>query len=175
MKSYKEIEKKHTPEEIAESVVFPGTKNAQERETILSEFRDFRKSLSEKQSERNKTISHLLQLKFLMEDYINTEAFNKNYFFGYFLKEYIARLEKKNKEFAWEIDIDPTELSQVINKHRKPTDKLIFRLEIHSNKNFPALMWYRLLEKDRAYQILHDKSIIESEKKHVKQKLTFSF
>jgi len=175
MKSYKEIEKKYTPEEIAESIVFPGTKNTKEREAVLSEFRDFRKRISDKQSEKSKTISLLLQLKFLIEDYLNTESFNKNYYFGYFLKEYIARLEKKNKEFATEIDVDPTELSQVINKHRKPTDKLIFRLEIHSNKNFPALMWFKLLEKERAYEILHNKGMIESEKKHVKRKLRFSF
>lgn len=175
MKSYKEIEKKYTPEEIAESIVFPGTKNTKEREAVLSEFRDFRKGISDKQSEKSKTISLLLQLKFLIEDYLNTESFNKNYYFGYFLKEYIARLEMKNKEFATEIDVNPTELSQVINKHRKPTDKLIFRLEIHSNKNFPALMWFKLLDKERAYEILHTKGMIESEKKHVKRKLRFSF
>ena len=66
-------------------------------------------------------------------------------------------------------------MSQVINKRRKPTEKLIFRLEIHSNKNFPALMWFRLLEKDRAYELKHNKDIIDSEKKHVKEKLAFSF
>jgi plasmid maintenance system antidote protein VapI len=174
MKSYKEIEKKYTPEEIAESIVFPGIKDTKEREAVLSEFRDFRKSKSDKQSEKSKTISLLLQLKFLIEDYLDTNSFNKNYYFGYFLKEYIARLEKKNKEFAAEIDVDPTELSQVINKHRKPTDKLIYRLEIHSNKNFPALMWFKLLEKERAYELLHNKGMIESEKKHVKRKLEFS-
>lgn len=174
MKSYKEIEKKYTPEEIAESIVFPGTKDTEEREVVLSEFRDFRKSLSDKQGEKNKMISLLLQLKFLIEDYLESKSFNKNYYFGYFLKEYIARLEKKNKEFAAEIDVDPTELSQVINKHRKPTDKLIYRLEIHSNKNFPALMWFKLLEKERAFELLHNKGMIESERKHVKRKLEFS-
>ena len=174
MKSYKEIEKKYPPEEIAESIIFPGTKDKKEREAVLSEFRDFRKSISHKQTEKNKTISLLLQLKFLIEDYLEANSFNKNYYFGYFLKEYITRLEKKNKEFAAEIDVDPTELSQIINKHRKPTDKLIYRLEIHSNKNFPALMWFKILEKERAYQLLHNKEMIENEKKHVKRKLGFS-
>ncbi len=175
MKSYKEIEKKYTPEEIAESIVFPGTKNTKEREAILSEFRDFRKNISDKRTEKSKTISLLLQLKFLIEDYLDANSFNKNYYFGYFLKEYITRLEKKNKEFAAEIDVDPTELSQVINRHRKPTDKLIYRLEIHSNNNFPALMWFKLLEKERAYELLHNRKMIENEKKHVKRKLEFSF
>jgi hypothetical protein len=43
-----DIEKKYTSEEIAKSIVFPGTKNTREREAVLSEFRDFRKGLSDK-------------------------------------------------------------------------------------------------------------------------------
>jgi plasmid maintenance system antidote protein VapI len=90
------------------------------------------------------------------------------------LKEYIIRLEKKNNKFASEINIDPTELSQVINRRRRPTEKLIFRLEIHSNRNFPALMWFKLLEKDRAYELKHHKEIIDKERKNVKEQLGFS-
>lgn len=175
MKTLKEIERQYTPEEMAESLVFPGPKDPKEREAMLAEFRKHRKKISEKQTEKSKLISHLLQLKFLIEDYLKSDTFNKDYYFGYFLKEYINRLEKKNNEFAVEIDVKPTELSQIINKHRKPTEKLIFRLDIHSNKNFPAVMWFRLLEKDRAYELKHNKGIIENERKHVKEKLAFSF
>lgn len=175
MKSYRDIEKKYTTEEIAESIVFPGGKNEREREDALSGFRKFRKQIAGKQSEEAKLISRLLQLKFLMEDYLESKTFNKSFYFGYFLKEYIERLERKNKEFAREINVDPAELSQVINKHRKPTEKLIFRLEIHSNKNFPAPLWFGILEKERAYELLNDRNIIDSEKRHVRQKLQFSF
>ena len=109
MKPLKKLEEKFTPEEIAESIVFPGTKNEKEREAILSEFRNFRKKISDNQNKESKTISQMLQLKFLMEDYITTNSFDRNYYFGYFLQEYITRLQKKNKEFASEIDVDPTE------------------------------------------------------------------
>lgn len=175
MKHDKLTNQKYSPEEISEAIVFPGTKDKASREAVLSELRDFRQRISNKQTARNKKISQLLQLRFLLEDYVNSGQYNKNYFFGYFLKEYITRVEKKNKEFAEEIDVDPTELSQIINRHRNPTEKLIIRLEIHSNKNFPALIWLRLLEKDRAYALIHDKAIIEKEKKHVKEVLDFSF
>ncbi len=174
MKSYKEIEKKHSPEEIAESLVFPGPKDLDKREEMLSAFREIRKQQKENQSEQSKLISQLLQLKFLIEDYLKADYFNKSFYFGYFLKEYITRLEKKNKQFAQEIDVDPTELSQIINQHRKPTEKIIYRLEIHSNRNFPAIMWFKILEKERAYELLHDKSIVNNEKSHVKQPLQFS-
>lgn len=174
MKSLKKIEAAYTPEEIAESFVFPGSKNLKEREALLEAFRQHRSKVSNKHSERTKLISQLLQLKFLIVDYLKSEKLTKKYSFGYFLKEYISRQEKKNNQFADEINVDPAELSQVINKHRRPTEKLIFRLEIHSNRNFPALMWFKLLEKDRAYELKHHKEIIDNEKKNVKQKLGFS-
>ena len=174
MKSLKDIEKEYTPEEIAESFVFSGPKGSKEREGLLEAFREHRRKTSDKHSEKTKLISQLLQLKYLIEDYIKSDKLKKDYTFGYFLKEYITRLEKKNNQFANEINVDPAELSQVINKRRKPTEKLIFRLEIHSNRNFPALMWFRLLEKDRAYELKHHREIIDSEKKNVKQKLEFS-
>jgi plasmid maintenance system antidote protein VapI len=174
MKSLKKIEQEYTPEEIAGSFIFPGSKAPKEREAILEVFRQHRKKVSDKQSDKTKLISQLLQLKFLIEDYIKSEKFNKDYSFGYFLKEYITRLEKKNNQFANEINVDPAELSQVINKRRRPTEKLIFRLEIHSNRNFPALMWFKLLEKDRAYELKHHREIIDNEKKNVKHRLVFS-
>ncbi|HUX83666.1 MAG TPA: hypothetical protein VMV20_00405 [Chitinophagaceae bacterium] len=174
MKSLKKIEQEYTPEEIAESFVFPGSKAPGEREAMLEAFRQHRKKVSNKQSDKTKLISLLLQLKFMIEDYLISEKFNKDYFFGYFLKEYIIRLEKKNNQFASEINVDPTELSQVINRRRRPTEKLIFRLEIHSNRNFPALMWFKLLEKDRAYELKHHGEIIDKERKNVKEQLGFS-
>lgn len=124
--------------------------------------------------ELNISSSFRLIKKFLIEDHIKSDKFNKDFFFGYFLKEYIVRLEKKNNRFASEINVDPTELSQVINRRRRPTEKLIFRLEIHSNRIFPAPVWFKLLEKDRAYVLKHHKEIIDKERKNVKEQLGFS-
>ncbi|PWV44851.1 hypothetical protein [Chitinophaga sp. S165] len=175
MKSYKEIEKKHAPEEIAEGLVFPVSAGRDERKELISAFKGIRKKHAEKQSEENKLIAKLLQLKFLIEDYLKGNNFNKEFYFGYFLKEYITRIEKKNKQFANEINVDPTELSQIINKHRKPTEKIIYRLELHSNRNFPAVMWFKILEKEREYELIHNSAIVESEKKYVNEHLHFSF
>lgn len=71
MKSYKEIEKKHSPEEMAEALVFPHTESKSEKEAFMSEFRVFRKALSEKQTEMDKMISRLLQVKYSLEDSSN--------------------------------------------------------------------------------------------------------
>lgn len=56
MKSYKEIEKKHSPEEMAESLVFPGPKDPVERKEILLAFSEIRKQQKEKQSEKSKLV-----------------------------------------------------------------------------------------------------------------------
>ena len=174
MKTYKQVLKKHTLEEIAGSLVFPSPKSKKAREEMLAQISQFRKQSSSKQTQKDKTISLLLQLKFLIEDYIASASSGEGYHFGHFLKEYIERLEKKNKEFAEEIGVNPTELSQVINRHRKPTEKLIYRLDIHSNKNFPATLWFRILEKERVYELTHHPEIIKKEEKHVKVRLKFS-
>ena len=69
-----------------------------------------------------------------MEDYVKQNEYKEDYDFSYFLNEYIDRLEIKMKEFAGEIDVKPTELSQIIHRHRFPSQKFIVRLEIHSKE-----------------------------------------
>ncbi|HVX01507.1 MAG TPA: hypothetical protein VHA52_13880 [Candidatus Babeliaceae bacterium] len=174
MKSYNEIAKKYKPKEIAESFVFPGSKNKETRRKQIEAFREYRKQAEAGLSKKDKLISRLLQLKFQMEDYINSKDVHESYSFGYFLEEYILRLEMKKKNFADSIGIDPTELSQVINRHRPPSDKLIMRLDIHSNKNFPASLWLKLTEKEKAYSLMHDYELREHEGKYVKGSLKFS-
>lgn len=68
MRSFNEIEKKLTPKEIAEALVFPMSTDSNEREKMISAFKGIRKRYLENQSEESKMIVKLLQLKFLIED-----------------------------------------------------------------------------------------------------------
>jgi hypothetical protein len=124
---------------------------------------------------KSKLITKLLQLKFVMEDYIMQKEYKEDFDFSYFLVEYIDRLEVKKKEFAQEIYVNPTELSQIINRHRSPNEKFIIRLEIHSNKNFPAIIWSKIIEKERIFRLQNDTKLRLSESKHVTSKLDFTF
>ena len=175
MKSYKEIEKKYTPEEIAESYVFSGELDSSQKVKKLEIFRSWRKKNESNRSAKSKLITKLLQLKFEMEDYLIQKEYKQGFDFSYFLVQYIDRLEIKKKEFAQEIDVDPTELSQIINRHRSPNEKFIIRLEIHSNNNFPAVVWCRLIEKERTFYLQNNSNLRLSETKHVRSKLDFSF
>ncbi|PZR24971.1 MAG: hypothetical protein DI535_20195 [Citrobacter freundii] len=67
------------------------------------------------------------------------------------------------------VDDFPYAVIYKLNKRKKKiyiiaTDKLIYRLDIHSNKNFPAALWFRILEKERVYELTHHPEIIDKEK-----------
>lgn len=62
--------KEYTLKDLAESYVFPDVVTEQDRDDILNAFREFRKQKSESQSVESKLKNRLLQLKFLMEDYL---------------------------------------------------------------------------------------------------------
>ena len=91
--------------------------------------------------------------------------------FGFFLQEYIDRTQKKNKEFASDISINYTELSQVINQKRRPSEKMILRLHIHSNQLFPASLWFSIVEKERRAELEKNASLIKEQRSFVKNKL----
>ena len=80
-------------------------------------------------------------------------------------------MNKKKKEFASEVSIHETMLSQYINNSRLPNDKFMIRLEIHSNNNLPAVNWLRLVDKQKEYIISTDKDLRKKERAHVSNKL----
>lgn len=166
-------QKVYKPGELAEAYVFPDVVSETEREDVLTAFRKFRKERSVAQSTESKYKNRLLQLRFLMEDYLASSKFNEQYDFAYFLDQYITRLEMNYTSFAKDIAVGLSTISQIIGKHRKPTDKIIYRLYIHSNKNFPVALWYRVLEKEKIYELENNKAILENESKYVKHSLDF--
>ncbi len=165
--------KSSSDEAVTESFISPRL-SKKDREETEEVFLEFRRNVKSKRTGEDEIKIQLLQLKYLIEDYLKTDNYNKAFNFGFFLNEYIDRLNKKNKDFAREIDIEPTELSQIIHSRRYPNEKVLMRLELHSNKNFPAIMWFKLLEKERALELIEDDKLRNSERKHVKEKLQFS-
>ena len=174
MKQFKKLEKEFSHKEIAEAYVFPDDSSKEQRDQSLDLFWAYRKKIIDKQTTEEKLILQILQLKFLMQDYINSSEYNEKLKFGFFLKEYISSLEVKNKEFADDICIKPTELSHYISNRRKPNEQFIIKLEIHSNKNIPAIYWYKILEKENEHDLITDLDIRKQEQKRVKNKLEFS-
>lgn len=123
------------------------------------------------QTDEDKLAANLLQLRFRLEDYLGDKIFSTDKTFGYYLACYIDIIQKKRNEFASDIDIHETLLSQLINNRRSPSENILIRLELHSNNTIPASYWYRLVEKEKEYYIQTSRKIRAQEKKFVKNKI----
>ncbi len=167
---------KFTDEELADAFIFPADEvlTAEEKKED-SDFWTTRKEQFESRSPQQKMYSKLMQLKFQLEDYIDSSQYKEALSFGYFLNEYVNRQDKKDKQFAHEVDVTPAVLSQYINNHRKPKDEFVIRLELHSNGMIPAISWFKLIQKDKEHDINTNQELRLEESKHVKNRLEFAY
>jgi plasmid maintenance system antidote protein VapI len=165
--NYKKLLKKYGPEELANGFVFPVKLTAKQKKEAAEQLAAARKKSRESMTEETKMSLRLYHLKFQIEDYLESKEFNPELTFGSFLKRYVELLDKKRKEFAEEISIDETMLSQLINNHRMPPDYIAIRLELHSDTIIPASYWIRLVDKQRLHEIATDKELRKKEMKYV--------
>lgn len=163
----KKVTEKYSGKELAESFVFRNNLSGKEERQVAKDIADARAKLKNQTGKDHSLRFKLLQLKYQMEDHIN-RPFDEHYTFGFFLKNYVDILNIKRYQFAEEISIDESYLSQLINQHRSPSEEVIIRLELHSHNLINALTWFKLLEKERENEIDTDKSIRAKERKHVK-------
>lgn len=168
----KKLNDKYTDQELAESFVFRNKLTPLQKQDSDLELNEMRQEIQKTITPQQKRLADLLQLKFQMEDYLENSTFDVKRTFVFFLREYLSIINKKNKDFASDIDIAATELSQILNQHRKPSEKIIIRLEIHSNELIPAIMWYKLIEKEKEHEILTDMNLRIKEKSHVRNILS---
>lgn len=172
---YKKMKEKLDSNEIAKSYVFRPSLSKKKKEKADKELAISREKRKAQITETQKIYANLLQLRFLIEDYIKSESYDENLSFAYFLRRYIKLKYKVNKDFAKDIRLDETELSSILNKRRTPSDKTIIRLELHSNNTISAISWFKVLEKEKEHQFYTDKNIRIEEEKNVKNKLVFDF
>lgn len=167
---------KFTGEELADAFIFPADKvlSGKEKEEE-GDFWKNRRNQFENRTHGQKMYSRLLQLKFQLEDYIDSSQYVEALSFGFFLNEYVSRQDKKDKDFAVEVDVKPAVLSQYINNHRKPTDEFIIRLELHSNGMIPAISWFKVVQKDKEHEIITNQKLRDEESKYVKNRLGFAY
>ena len=67
-KIYKELKKKYTDEEIAESILIPADLTESEKKKAEEDIRAFRFKLLNERTEEQRVYADLLRLKFQMED-----------------------------------------------------------------------------------------------------------
>jgi transcriptional regulator with XRE-family HTH domain len=171
----KKPSQQHSSEELADSIVYPVTLTGAQKKEAAKQLAAARKKSQSEMTENDRISLQLFQLKFQLENYFENKDFNPEFTFGYFLKQYVDVLQVKRKDFADQISIDETMLSQFINMHRMPPEYIAIRLEIHSNNNIPATYWFKLVEKQREHNLKTDKEIRRKEHKFVHGKLAVNF
>jgi plasmid maintenance system antidote protein VapI len=170
---YKKLLKEHGPEELANCFVFPVELTLKQQKEAAEQLAAARKKSQAEMTEETRNSLRLYHLRFRIEDYLDVQkVYNPEFTFGFFLKRYVELLEKKRKDFADEISIDETLLSQLINNHRLPPDYITIRLEIHSDNIIPATYWIRLIEKQRLHEISTNEDLRNKERKFVTSIIT---
>ena len=101
----------------------------------------------------------LLQLKYRMEEFLKEPVSIQSDFFIEFLKSYIDSIYTKRVHFAKDISISPVLLSQVLNKHKTPTDEFILKLMIHSEKTYEKVGKFH---KETWYQVYFHEKICDT-------------
>lgn len=167
------LNKKYTANELAGSFVFRNTLTARQTEDAGKQLAEARKNVKKQSTPEDVLYAGVLQLRYQIEDYTASTQYKEQLSFAYFLRAYIKLSYKNNKDFARDIHIDETELSQILNGHRDPSEKTLIRIELHSGNMLPALYWFRLLEKEKEYELETDNTLREREEKYVKNRLVF--
>jgi transcriptional regulator with XRE-family HTH domain len=164
--------KEYTVEEIADAFMIPSEPlSPEEEEKGMKEFRAMRQREIASRTPEQWVEVKTTRIKYQILMYIDDTDPKEHWSFQYFLSEYIRAQNKKDKEFAADVDVKPYVLSQYLNGHRIPPKEFLIRLELHSNGLIPASWWLRLLQKSKEVELTQDTALREQESKHVKNKI----
>src|SRR5690349_17639077 len=159
----------YTVEEIADAFMIPQEPlPPEEEEKGMQEFRSMRQREIANRTPEQWVEVKTLGIKYQLLTYIEEPKPEAHRSFQYFLNEYVRAQNKKDKEFAADVDVKPYVLSQYLNGHRIPPKEFLIRLELHSNGLIPASWWLRSLQKSKEVELAEDTAIREQESKHVK-------
>jgi len=165
---------KLTEQELVEAYIFPHGLSAQEKAETDAEVSKLRQQQLRNMPEEQRLYGRLLGLKYRILDYLKHGEDSGQNSFEAFLSQYIEILNKKQKDFAEEISLHPTKLSQLLSGKVGPNLSLVYRLEKHSGGVIPALLWWRLQMKKTENVITQDKIGRQREAKKVKNELKFT-
>ncbi len=167
-KIYEELKKQYTDEEIADFAMIPSELSEEEKQKSKEEFLKLRMERRASMSQKDKLLSALLSIKYQIKNYVKADDFKPSNSFGNFLQRYMKTVERKQKDFAEDINLHPSRLNRILKGKEKIGVKIAYRLEEHSGNIIPAIFWWKLMQKEIEEEILTEKEVRELEKKKVK-------
>ncbi len=126
--------------------------------TNSAEFDEFQAILlnkSRQRSSKQKRNVELLALKYIIEDYLNTDSQNEKSV-GYFLKQYLKTLQIQQNKFAKYIGLKPSNLSKLITGERP----INYNLALIFGKIFKInpMLWIEIQAKNELNKIEKEKN-----------------
>jgi len=165
---YKELAKKYTKEELVEGFVFPADMTELEKEKADKELWSYRKKQLLKRKPEEKLYSGLLRMKYELEDYVESNEYDEEKTILYYLRDYLSIIKRKQKELAADIDVHPTRMNRILKGKERLSLSIAYRLEGHSGDIIPAILWWKLVQKEIEQEIRTDEAEKEKEKRRVK-------
>lgn len=162
---YKDSQKKYTLAELADAVTLSIPTTDAEKEEFVKLRLARRNALSEKE----RLFSSILSLKYNMKSYLSRTQFEAENNFGNYLKKYLKIVGRTQKKLAEEINIHPSRLSRIISGKESVGKSLAYRLERHSGDLIPAILWWKIFQREIELEIrtaIEDRNM---EKQYVKQ------
>lgn len=173
-KEYKVALQHLSDAELAEAYVFPSNLSEEERHAANLEIREVRLQKLREMTAQQRLHSELLRLKFQMEDYFQRDTYDEMHSFPVYLKAYITILNKKQKDFAEEVDLHQTKLNQLLTGKTAANFSLFYRLEKHSGGILKANYWWKLCAKKIEFDLKTNNADRQKEGARVKNELVFA-
>lgn len=164
---YEKLLSKYTKEELAEAFVFPPDLNAEEEEEAERQLREDRLKRLANRTPEERVLSGILRIKYQMKEYIDQARFDQNKTTPHFLKEYLKATDKKQQELAADIGLHVARLSRILNGKERLSLSIAYRLEAHSGDLIPAIMWWKVVQKEVEQEIRTDEEKRKEEQKKV--------
>lgn len=168
---YKKLKKDYSKKEIAESMMVSEELTTMEASKLSNEMKSIRFQKLSETSDRDKIMSDVVRLRFIIEEYVNRKEFSFEKTFGKYLEEYIRIIKKSRKEVAEDLSIHYTKLSRIINDKEEPNVELAYRLEKHSGNTILVELWWKLMIKKQEFIISKDEDTRQAEYNKVKNPL----
>jgi len=164
-----------TPEELVKYYVFPHGLSDQEKKQAEAEMKEVRMRLLREMTDAQRMYAELIRLRLRTEQYVNEEAYQEEKTFGSFLREYLTLIRKSQKDFSEDIGLHPTKLSRILHDRDDPNIQLVYRLEKHSARKIPAVLWWKIFMKKVEHEIEENEEMRKAEEAKVENALEFEF
>ena len=142
-----DAEKKLSNQEMVEAFVFPHELSVAEKADADAELKRLRMLRLMEMTDKQRLYADLLRLKYQMENYLRYGEHSESTDLGVFLGLYLKILGKKQKDFADEISLHYTKLSQLLSGKAEASLAILYRLEQHSGGLLPASLWWNIQAK----------------------------